>query len=96
MYTRTGRRIHSALPEGVFENEPNCRCYRVHQNVDGSLNVQIELFDHQARMDLQAIRQKLMTIVEGYEVDIHVTDEIALTAAGKHRTFTSDMAGAQT
>jgi hypothetical protein len=89
--TRSGRVIHPSLVDAVFEEAVDpIRRYRVHQHADGSLVATLELHDSNEKFQSQHYEQRLAHLIEGFPVRVNVVDRIVLTAAGKHRTVTSD------
>lgn len=92
--TRSGKCVHPTLIEAVFEAHPHCRAYRVHQQADGSLDVRFVPADASARVNVAELRQQLMMLMLGASVTVRVTDEITLSAGGKHRILTSDVTNA--
>jgi phenylacetate-CoA ligase len=91
LVTRSGRVIHPSLVDAVFEEAVDpIRRYRVHQHADGSLVATLELHDSNEKFQSQHYEQRLAHLIEGFPVRVNVVDRIVLTAAGKHRTVTSD------
>jgi phenylacetate-CoA ligase len=95
VFARSGRRIHAFLVDAVFENLPNARRWRVHQQADGSLSVALEPFDPARKLDAARVAARLGEIVEGYPVRVEVVPALPSSAAGKHRWVLSDLPHAQ-
>jgi phenylacetate-CoA ligase len=90
-----GRVIHSALVEMVFDQEiRNVRCFRIHQQSDGTLHVKLEPGEGFGDNDVAACRAKLHDLVEGFAVHVEVVPRIPLLTGGKLRTTTSELAAA--
>jgi len=92
--TRTGRVIHPTLLEGIFEHDlfDQVRCFKIHQQADGALDVQLELKEPTASVDVLPVVREFTELVEGYPIDVQIVPKIATTVAGKHRWIVSDLA----
>lgn len=92
--TRSGRFVHPALLEGIFEHElfDQVRCFKIHQQASGTLEVQLELKDPTATADVSPVVREFTEIVEGYPIEVEIVTKLTTTAAGKHRWIASDLA----
>ena len=90
--TRTGRLLHSARIDGLFENEyvDTVRRYRVHQAADGSVTAQVELMPH-ASVQVGRLHAQLSTLTEGYDVHLELVERVTQTMAAKHRPVSSEL-----
>lgn len=90
--TRSGGVIDATTIDSIFESEhfKTVRRYRIHQSVEGDLTVHIEPIDRNTLPERQAIRQRIGGLIDGFDVDVRIVEQIAQTDAGKHRVVTSD------
>lgn len=88
--SRSGRYLHPAPIEALFEHDPAVRRYRVKQETDGSVLLSIELKDPAVRPDTVRLRSQIQELVEGYPVALEFVDELPRTPAGKHRWIASE------
>jgi phenylacetate-coenzyme A ligase PaaK-like adenylate-forming protein len=94
LWTRSGRQIHAACVDEIFEDlAQSIRRYRVHQDLSGAVQANVELRNPAERFDTSKLLARLRPLVEGYPVRVEVVSMIPQTAAGKHRLVTSEMPG---
>jgi phenylacetate-CoA ligase len=90
--TRSGRYLHAMRFDAFFKYQATgVRRFRVHQHADGSLSASIEVEGPPGAVDVTALQRRLSVLVEGYRVDVDVTDALPTTAAAKHRVVTSEL-----
>jgi len=94
LYTRRGTVLHPFEVADVLEfpkgSEPIQR-YRVHQNLDGSITVKVEINGSAKKFNKHNIVKCFVRLTEGFPVTVDVVDRIPQTAAGKHRLITSEI-----
>jgi phenylacetate-CoA ligase len=92
LYTPLGRCLHPTTVDSIFENQyfQFVRRYQIHQHADGSVMAYIEPNDPDKIPNTQRLAKLLSLQVEGFPVEVRVVSSIQQTAAGKHRTVTSD------
>jgi phenylacetate-CoA ligase len=93
LVSKQGRCVHAASVDEFFERESTLavRCYRVHQNCDGSIQAMVQLKQPHLRMDTSAIERGIARLVDGFPVEVRLVDAIPPAATGKHRLVTSDL-----
>jgi phenylacetate-CoA ligase len=90
--TRSGRYLHAMRFDAFFKyQETGVRRFRVHQRADGSLSAAIEVERTPGAAEVAALQRRLSALVEGYRVDVDVTDTLPTSAAAKHRVVTSEL-----
>jgi phenylacetate-CoA ligase len=87
----SGRFLHSAWFEEIVEQHPGIRRYRLHQQVDGSLDVQLELDPGSAAFSAAPLQKRLREQLEGFPVNVTFVEELESSLSGKHTWITSDM-----
>lgn len=93
LLTRTGRVVHSTAVDVLLElrGGEGLRRYTCRQRADGSLQVVIDNGAGIEDICLEGIRTRLEELLEGYPVEVKVSDSLPGTAAGKHRWICSDL-----
>ncbi len=91
LVSRSGRVIHPCAVEVLFERNggPGVRRFFVEQDATGTLHVQVEEDAEQGSVPVEALRQVLSELLEGYHVQLSLTPTIPPTLAGKHRWIRS-------
>ena len=89
---RSGRAVHWAGLEFVFEHDLGVRRYTAHQRRDGSLFVEVEPTDPVVAPDVARLRRQLHDLVEGYPVEVVVVPALKPRPGGKHRCVLSELA----
>lgn len=87
---RSGRIIHPALVEEIFEHIPGVRCYRVIQKGDGSIEALVEGLEEQAPVNTVRLNKKLTELLDGYPVQVQVVRQMPCLPSGKHRWISSE------
>lgn len=92
LYTPAGRCLHPSTVDTIFEEQyfQYVRRYQIHQHADGSILAYVELNDPKIFPNTEKLAKLLSLEVEGFPVEVRVVPSIQQTAAGKHRTVTSD------
>jgi len=72
---RTGRILHPAIVEEIFDHAPGVWRHRVIPKADGSLAVMMELMDRQATLGAVMLSKKLSNLLEGYPVTIDLSEK---------------------
>lgn len=92
LVSQSGRRLHSMAVKHVIESWPGVRRFTARQDASGDLRVTLETPQGLAQHALGSLRQQLMTLLDGYAVDIDAVDRIPGNLAGKHRWIISELA----
>ena len=89
---RSGRVVHWASLEFVFEHDLGVRRYTVRQRSDGSLIVEVEPTDPAVPPNVGRLRRQIHELVEGYPVEVVVVSVLKPWPGGKHRRVLSELA----
>ncbi|WP_146517259.1 phenylacetate--CoA ligase family protein [Rubripirellula amarantea] len=89
LISRTGKHIHSMAIKHVLEADHRIRRFQVIQQESGDLDVQIEPFDLNEKINTDRIEQLLSQLVDGFAVRTTLTKQLAGNLAGKHRWIVS-------
>lgn len=87
---RSGRLVHPMGVKHIFEQYPQIRRFKAHQDTTGHLYVQIETATPD--LDMHKATQQLSELLEGYNATVEKVDLISGSPAGKHRWIVSELA----
>jgi phenylacetate-CoA ligase len=93
--SRSGLPLHCTCFNHIFENLGGVRCWHVHQDIAGSVEILVETNDPGVALKTAELEQRIGDIVEGYPVRVEHVAQLPLTMAGKHRWIVSDLARSQ-
>jgi phenylacetate-CoA ligase len=97
LITRTGRRARLDEVIGfdaqMIARLPSVRRFRAHQFLDGRVQFLLESDSPNEKIDVDWIRRRLSTLLDGQMVDVTTTDSIPPIPSGKHSWIVSELAG---
>ena len=91
LVTQTGKRLHSMAFRHRLESHPEIRRFTAIQAKCGSLRVTVEAASPVSAEWIAKLQNMLSELLEGYPVDVELTDVIPPRPAGKHRWIISEI-----
>ncbi|MCC9608056.1 hypothetical protein LOC68_01910 [Blastopirellula sp. JC732] len=92
--TGSGALLHAQIFEDILDKFNGIRLWRMQQNSQGNVRVQLVCIDHFEPEAISQIQNRFLSLMEGYEVSVEIVSHIEATSSGKHRTVISEL-GAQ-
>jgi len=89
LISRSGRRVR--VDAHIVEHHPSIKRFTAHQFSNGKVVLLLEV-DSQARnFNVNNMRKKLSSLLDGQNVEVELTENIPPTAPGKHRWVISEL-----
>jgi phenylacetate-CoA ligase len=93
LISRSGQPVYlspSWLPY-VIGQQNSVKRFRIHQFSDGRAQVLLEVDSMTGKVDVNRIREKLGTLLDGQTVEVKLTESITPVSSGKHRWIVSEL-----
>ncbi len=90
IHSRSGRLIHPMLLMAMIDQSDNVARHQIHQFADGSIHVRLEPTRADQAYPVERISRSIRQAVDGFAVDVELTNQFDPNIAGKHRWVVSD------